>query len=76
MNIITKPKLFEPTDVRVSDEGENVTLTIGNAGITFHYEAALKISQMLRTRAKSAKRRCGDTSRHWSLIADIEGNKN
>lgn len=70
--IINRPKLYEPTDIRVSDDGEQVTLTIGNASVSFHYESALKISQMLRLHAKRAKRMAGDTSRHWSVVANIE----
>lgn len=58
--------------IAVSSDGENVTLTIGNAAVSFHYEDALKLSQWMRLRAKEAKRRCGDHSRAWSAIAFLE----
>lgn len=58
--------------IEVSTQGEMVTLTIGNAGVTFDYETALKVSQWLRLRGKEAKRRAGDMSRHWSAVAYLE----
>jgi hypothetical protein len=37
-----------------------------------HYEDALKVSQWLRVRAKEAKKRAGDVSRHWSVVGTLE----
>jgi hypothetical protein len=37
------------------------------------YETALQLSQWLRVRAKEAKRLNGDMSRHWSVVAVLEG---
>lgn len=74
-NIIVKPSLVTPQQVAVGTEGELVTVTIGNSTLKLHYESALKLSQWLRVRAKEAKRRCGDVSRHWSVVATLDGLK-
>lgn len=74
-NTIIKPAVAKMTKLAVASEGENVVLTIGNSQIRFHYETALKLSQWLRIRAKEAKRKAGDNSRHWSAIGNIEGLK-
>lgn len=52
----------------VSSDGDLVVLKVGNVDMRFHYETALLLSQWLRVRAKEAKRRAGDVSRHWSAI--------
>lgn len=57
----------------VSVEGEFVVLEIGNATIKMPYEAAIQLSQWLRVRGKEAKRKAGDTSRHWSAIGMLDG---
>lgn len=67
---IKKP-VFKEEHVVLSDEGELVHVKIGADTLTFHYEDALKISHMLRMHAKRAKQRAGDTSRHWSAIANL-----
>ena len=72
-NIIVKPPQMQIEKIAVSSEGENVVLQIGNTEIRFHYETALKLSQWLRVRAKEAKRRAGDMSRHWSALALLDG---
>jgi hypothetical protein len=74
-NIIVRPGLFLPEDVVISDHGQYVEFKIGNSVLTFHYEDALKVSQMLRVHAKHAKRLCGDVSRHWSAIGTLEALK-
>jgi hypothetical protein len=61
--------------IAVSSEGEMVVITIGNTDLRMHYEDALQLSQWVRVRAKEAKRRAGDTSRHWSAVATLEGIK-
>ena len=43
--------------------------------IKFHYESALQVSQMIRLKAKEAKQKAGDVSRHWSALANLEGLK-
>lgn len=73
--IINRPPLLKQENVRVGDEGEMVTFTVGNSTLTMHYESALQISQMLRVHAKRAKRRAGDVSRHWSAVGVLEGIK-
>ena len=70
--IHVKPPLLVPEDLAVSDVGQNVELRIGNSVLTFDYESALKISQLLRLHAKRAKLRAGDTSRHWSTVGILE----
>jgi hypothetical protein len=67
--------LLSKQRMSVDTEGELVTLTIGNTTIKMPYEAAIQLSQWLRVRGKEAKRRAGDTSRHWSAIGILEGLK-
>jgi hypothetical protein len=71
-NAIVKPPAFRDEEVAVLDVGEHVEFRIGNSTLTFHYEDALKISQMIRVHAKHAKNRAGDQSRHWSALAMLE----
>lgn len=71
--IIAKPPLMQPENIAVSSDGELVVIRIGNSTLKMHYEDALKFSQFIRVRAKEAKRRAGDHSRHWSVIGTIEG---
>ena len=61
--------------IAVGSEGELVVISIGNSELKMHYEDALQLSQWIRVRAKEAKRRAGDQSRHWSLVATLEGVK-
>lgn len=70
--IHTPAPLLTRQQVTVTSEGENVLVQIGNSTLTLHYESALQISQWIRVRAKEAKRRAGDVSRHWSAIAVLE----
>lgn len=65
--------LLKPERIAVSSEGELVAIEIGNSTLRLHYTDALKLSQWVRVRAKESKRRAGDTSRHWSLIATLDG---
>lgn len=71
-NVAVKPGLLTPQHLEVSVEGELVAIQIGNSTMRLHYEDALKISQWIRMRAKQAKQRCGDVSRHWSALAVLE----
>lgn len=57
--------------IAVISEGDLVVMTLGNVEVKLPYETALQLSQWLRVRAKEAKRRAGDTSRHWSVIASL-----
>lgn len=80
MSLLINPKdspapLLTQQRIAVSSEGELVVITIGNSDIRMHYEAALQLSQWVRVRAKEAKRRAGDQSRHWSAVAVLEGIK-
>lgn len=61
--------------MEVRTEGELVVLQVGNAELKMPYETALQLSQWLRVRGKEAKRLAGDSSRHWSAIAVLEGVK-
>jgi hypothetical protein len=65
--------LLSQQRIAVSTEGTLVVLTVGNAELKMPYETALQLSQWLRVRAKEAKRLNGDMSRHWSVIAVLEG---
>lgn len=71
--VVVKPSLLTPQHVAVNTEGELVTITVGNSTLKLHYESALKLSQWIRVRAKEAKRRAGDQSRHWSVVAVLDG---
>lgn len=71
--VVVKPSLLTPQAIAVATEGELVTITVGNSTLKMHYEDALKLSQWLRVRAKEAKRRAGDVSRHWSAVAVLDG---
>lgn len=71
--IHNKPKLLTPQAIEVRSEGELVVLKVGNSELRFHYEDGIKISQWIRLRAKEAKRRAGDTARHWSVLGTLEG---
>lgn len=70
--IQSNPDLLTPQRLAVESQGELVVIRIGNSELKMHYEDALKISQWIRVRAKEAKRRVGDMSRHWSAIAILD----
>jgi hypothetical protein len=72
--VVNSP-LLSRQRIAVGTEGELVTLTIGNATIKMPYETAIQLSQWLRVRGKEAKRQAGDMSRHWSVIAVLDGLK-
>lgn len=65
--------LLSRQHIAVDTEGDLVTLTFGSSTVKMPYETALQLSQWLRVRGKEAKRRAGDQSRHWSVIASIDG---
>lgn len=69
--IHVKPKLLQPTQIVVTPVGELVEIKIGNTTLHIHYEEALRLSQMIRVKAKEAKRLAGDMSRHWSAVATL-----
>lgn len=71
--IHVKPTTFTPQQMIIVSENELVAIKIGNTTLRVHYEDAFRISQMIRVRAKEAKRFVGDNSRHWSLIANLDG---
>ncbi len=66
-----RPTLLKREHMAVNSEGELVVITVGNADLKLHYETALLLSQWIRLKAKEAKRRAGDTSRHWSVIGTL-----
>jgi hypothetical protein len=63
--------LLKRERIAVASEGELVIMTLGNVEVKLPYETALLLSQWLRMRAKEAKRRAGDRSRHWSVIGTL-----
>jgi len=71
-NVIVRPPLVNLNEVRVFDRGEEVVLQVGNSEIAWHYTQAFQLSQHVRLCAKRAKRRAGDTGRHWSAIGVLE----
>jgi len=54
--------------ITIDSEGDCVVMHFGNVTIKVPYETAFTLSQWIRVRAKEAKTRAGDTSRHWSLL--------
>lgn len=60
--------LLKKEQIEVRQEGGTVVLTAGTAEASIPYEAALRISQWIRVRARESKTRAGDTTRHWSDI--------
>lgn len=64
--------LFKPQRIEVSSEGVLVVLKFGNVEIKLDHETAIKLSTWLRVRGKEAKRRAGDTSRHWTVIGVLD----
>lgn len=65
------PNLLKRERIAVESEGDIVKMTLGNVEVKLPYETALLLSQWLRIRAKEAKRRAGDRSRHWSAIGTL-----
>lgn len=70
---IVRPSVLDSTAVRFFDEGDLAGFTIGNSTLRMSYADALRFSQLLRVHAKRAKRRAGDTARHWSAVAVLDG---
>lgn len=57
--------------IAVESEGDIVHIHLGNVKVSLQYESALLLSQWIRVRAKEAKRRAGDVSRHWSVLGTL-----
>lgn len=66
-----RPTLLKREHMAVNSEGELVVISIGNSDLKLHYETALLLSQWVRHKAKEAKRRAGDNSRHWSVVGTL-----
>lgn len=66
-----KPDLLKKARISVTSEHDLVVMKFGTTRIKLHYEHALLLSQWVRVRAKEAKRRAGDISRHWSVIGTM-----
>lgn len=73
--IHVKPPLLKPMEIVVTPVGELVEIKIGNSTLHIHYEQALLLSQIIRVKAKEAKRLIGDMSRHWSAVGTLEALK-
>jgi hypothetical protein len=58
--------------MEVRAEGQLVVLQIGNATLKMEHETAIQLSTWLRIRGKEAKRIAGDSSRHWSVIGNLQ----
>ena len=69
--LIKNNDLLKKTGIAVTSEGDLVVMQIGNTTMKMKYEDALLFSQWIRVRAKEAKRRAGDLSRHWSTIGTL-----
>ncbi len=66
--LVRRNDLLKKERIAVSSENELVVIELGNVTVKLPYETALLLSQWIRVRAKEAKRRAGDESRHWSSI--------
>ena len=55
----------------VAQEGELVKLRLGNVVIDMDYPTALQMANAMRFQGKKAKKYAGDTSTHYSLIAEL-----
>jgi hypothetical protein len=71
MVAIVNKSLMQQHRIAVDSEGELVVMKLGNVEVKLPYETALLLSQWLRVRAKEAKRRAGDMSRHWSVVGTL-----
>lgn len=71
MVAIVNNNLLKQERISVVSEGELVVMQLGNVTVKLPYDTALLLSQWLRMRAKEAKRRAGDKSRHWSVIGTL-----
>ena len=65
------PSLLTKERITVASEGDVVHIDLGNVRVSLQYETALLLSQWVRVRAKEAKRRAGDVSRHWSVLGTL-----
>jgi hypothetical protein len=64
--------LLKQQQASVVLDGELVVLKIGNLEIKMEGETAIQVSTWLRVRGKQAKRIAGDTSRHWTVIGNLD----
>ena len=61
----------------IEHEFDHVILTLGGHKLTMDYPTAIKLSQMLRTHGKQAKKFAGDSSKSWlaeAVLTDAEQN--
>lgn len=71
------PTLLESLNMEVGHVGQMVYFQIGNHKLEMDYPSAIKLSSMLRTHAKQAKKFAGDANKHWtseSVLTDAELN--
>jgi hypothetical protein len=71
MVAIVNNNLLKREHIAVESEGDLVVMHLGNVTVKLPYGTALLLSQWIRMRAKEAKRRAGDVSRHWSVIGTL-----
>lgn len=65
------PTLLESQNMLVFHEMDTVVCDIGGRRLTMDYPTAIKLSQMLRTHGKQAKKFAGDHSKHWATEASV-----
>jgi hypothetical protein len=71
------PTLLESQNMIVFHEMDTVVFEIGHHRCAMDYPTAIKLSALLRTHAKQAKKFAGDHSKHWtseSILTDAEEN--
>ena len=68
---------LESHKIKIEHEFDCVKLTLGGHTLTMDYPTAIKLSQMLRTHGKQAKKFAGDASKSWTaeaVLTDAEQN--
>jgi hypothetical protein len=71
------PSLLESQNMLVGHELDTVFVEIGGRKLTMDYPTAIKLSEMLRTHGKQAKKFAGDSSLHYSANAVLtDGEEN
>jgi len=71
------PSLLEAMNMEVWHEFDCVKLDLGGHVLTMDYPTAIKLSALLRTHGKQAKKFAGDSAKYWtseSVLTDAEQN--
>lgn len=64
-------RILKRTPYGTHVDGVDVVLTVGDKALRMDYQTALQISAFLRHCARRAKHAAGDSSRSWTVVADL-----